>query len=220
VQRLQLGAQAWQAELIRDFVIAVIAGIALVFAVLVLLYRRFLAPLVNLGSLLLAPLGAVIALHIAGMPLSLPVFIGLLMLLGIVAKNSILMIDFAVEMMDHGMAKDESIVEAGHKRAQPIVMTTVAMVAGMIPIALSLHGDGAWRAPMGVTVIGGLIISTGLTLLLIPAYFSLAIDMESWIGRKLGRHLKASAHEMPEAVEEPSAPGPRPIGGPSPQPAE
>jgi multidrug efflux pump subunit AcrB len=220
VQRLQLGAQAWQAELIRDFVIAVIAGIALVFAVLVLLYRRFLAPLVNLGSLLLAPLGAVIALHIAGMPLSLPVFIGLLMLLGIVAKNSILMIDFAVEMMDHGMAKDESIVEAGHKRAQPIVMTTVAMVAGMIPIALSLHGDGAWRAPMGVTVIGGLIISTGLTLLLIPAYFSLAIDMESWIGRKLGRHLKASAHEMPEAAEELSAPGPRPIGGSSPQPAE
>lgn len=216
VQRLTLGDQKWQQELIFNFVLAVFAGIALVFAVLVLLYRRFLAPLVNLGSLLLAPLGAVIALHLAGQPLSLPVFIGLLMLFGIVAKNSILLVDFAVEMMDHGMTKDEAIVEAGHKRAQPIVMTTVAMVAGMIPIALSLTGDGSWRAPMGVTVIGGLLMSTFLTLLLVPAYFSLAIDIESWIGRKLGRHLRATAHEVPEAVDEPRAPGRPGI----PQPAE
>jgi multidrug efflux pump subunit AcrB len=217
VSRLQLGEQKWQAELLFNFVLAVIAGISLVFAVLVLLYRRFLAPLVNLGSLLLAPLGAVIALHLTGMPLSLPVFIGLLMLLGIVAKNSILLVDFAVEMMDHGMSKDEAIVEAGHKRAQPIVMTTVAMVAGMVPIALSLTGDGSWRAPMGVTVIGGLLMSTFLTLLLVPAYFSLAIDIEQWIGRKLGRHLKATAHEIPDAVPEPRAPG---STGPMPQPAE
>ncbi|WP_338501264.1 efflux RND transporter permease subunit [Sphingomonas kaistensis] len=214
VSRLTLGDQKWQGELIMNFVIAVFAGIALVFAVLVLLYRRFLAPLVNLGSLLLAPLGAVIALHIAGQPLSLPVFIGLLMLFGIVAKNSILLVDFAVEMMDHGMTKDEAIVEAGHKRAQPIVMTTVAMVAGMIPIALSLTGDGSWRAPMGVTVIGGLIMSTFLTLLLVPAYFSIAIDIETWIGRKLGRRLSATAHEVPDRVEEPRAPGAFP------QPAE
>jgi multidrug efflux pump subunit AcrB len=217
VQRLTLGDQKWQGELIQNFILAVIAGIALVFAVLVLLYRRFLAPLVNLGSLLLAPLGAVLALHLGGMPLSLPVFIGLLMLLGIVAKNSILLVDFAVEMMDHGMSKEEAIVEAGHKRAQPIVMTTVAMVAGMIPIALSLTGDGSWRAPMGVTVIGGLIMSTFLTLLLVPAYFSIAIDIEAWIGRKLGRYLKATAHEVPEAVAEPRAPG---LPGALPQPAE
>ena len=216
VQRLTLGDQKWQGELITNFILAVFAGIALVFAVLVLLYRRFLAPLVNLGSLLLAPLGAVIALHVSGQPLSLPVFIGLLMLFGIVAKNSILLVDFAVEMMDHGMTKDEAIVEAGHKRAQPIVMTTVAMVAGMIPIALSLTGDGSWRAPMGVTVIGGLLMSTFLTLLLVPAYFSLAIDIESWIGRKLGRSLRATAHEVPEAVEEPRAPGRPGV----PQPAE
>jgi multidrug efflux pump subunit AcrB len=217
VSRLQLGDQKWQAELIFNFILAVIAGIALVFAVLVLLYRRFLAPLVNLGSLLLAPLGAVIALHIAGQPLSLPVFIGLLMLLGIVAKNSILLVDFAVEMMDHGMSKEEAIVEAGHKRAQPIVMTTVAMVAGMIPIALSLTGDGSWRAPMGVTVIGGLLLSTFLTLLLVPAYFSLAIDIEQWIGRKFGRHLRATAHEVPQAVEDPRSQQP---SGALPQPAE
>jgi multidrug efflux pump subunit AcrB len=218
VQRLSLGDQKWQQELIFNFVLAVAAGIALVFAVLVLLYRRFLAPLVNLGSLLLAPLGAVLALHIAGMPLSLPVFIGLLMLLGIVAKNSILLVDFAVEMMDHGMTKDEAIVEAGHKRAQPIVMTTVAMVAGMVPIALSLTGDGSFRSPMGVTVIGGLLLSTFLTLLLVPAYFSIAIDMEAWVGRKLGRHLKATAHEMPDAIDDPQSQ--RPPGSALPQPAE
>jgi len=184
VQKLELGDQKWQQELFVSFGIALASGILLVFAVLVLLYRRFLAPFVNMGSLLLAPLGAVIALKIAGMPVSLPVFIGILMLFGIVAKNSILLVDFAVEMMNHGMGKDEAIYEAGHKRAQPIVMTTIAMVAGMLPVAMSLHGDSSWRAPMGVTVIGGLLFSTLLTLLLVPAYFSLAIDVEQWIGRK------------------------------------
>jgi len=197
VQRLNLGAEKWQAELIKNFVLAVIAGVGLVFAVLVLLYRRFLSPFVNMGSLLLAPLGAAIALHLAGMSLSLPVFIGLLMLLGIVAKNSILLVDFAIEMMNHGMEKNEAIYEAGHKRAQPIVMTTVAMVAGMIPIALSLHGDGSWRAPMGYTVIGGLIFSTMLTLLLVPAYFSLAIDIEKWLAGKLGRIVSSDRHHHP-----------------------
>jgi multidrug efflux pump subunit AcrB len=169
-----------------------------VFAVLVLLYRRFLAPFVNMGSLLLAPLGAAVGLHIAGQPVSLPVLIGVLMLFGIVAKNSILLVDFAVEMMNHGMPKDEAIYEAGHKRAQPIVMTTVAMVAGMLPIALSLSGDASWRAPMGVTVIGGLIFSTALTLLLVPAYFSLAIDVEHWIGRKFH---KLVSHDAPRATD-------------------
>jgi multidrug efflux pump subunit AcrB len=202
VQRLNLGDQKWQAELLYYFAIALISGVLLVFAVLVLLYRRFLAPFVNMGSLLLAPLGAAIGLHIAGQPVSLPVLIGVLMLFGIVAKNSILLIDFAVEMMNHGMPKDEAIYEAGHKRAQPIVMTTVAMVAGMLPIALSLTGDASWRAPMGVTVIGGLIFSTILTLLLVPAYFSIAIDMEKWIGRKfhgfLGEyHKRGEASPVP-----------------------
>ncbi len=218
VQRLSLGDQKWQAELIQNFILAVIAGIALVFAVLVLLYRRFLAPFVNMGSLILAPLGAAIALHLAGMAVSLPVFIGLLMLLGIVAKNSILLVDFAVEMMDHGMPKEEAIIEAGHKRAQPIVMTTVAMVAGMIPVALSLTGDSSWRAPMGVTVIGGLIFSTALTLVLVPAYFSIAIDIEQWIGRKFGKYVAKNAHVAGEVYAEERAPGSR--LGPAPQPAE
>jgi multidrug efflux pump subunit AcrB len=194
IQKLNLGDQKWQGDLLYYFVVALASGVLLVFAVLVLLYRRFLAPFVNMGSLLLAPLGATIALHIAGQPLSLPVFIGILMLFGIVAKNSILLVDFAVEMMNHGMAKDEAIHEAGHKRAQPIVMTTVAMVAGMLPIALSLSGDASWRAPMGVTVIGGLIFSTLLTLLLVPAYFSIAISIESRIGRLFHRLIGNDAH--------------------------
>jgi multidrug efflux pump subunit AcrB len=164
------------------------------------LYRRFLAPFVNMGSLVLAPLGAAIALHIAGQPVSLPVLIGILMLFGIVAKNSILLVDFAVEMMSHGMPKNEAIYEAGHKRAQPIVMTTVAMVAGMLPIALSLTGDSSWRAPMGVTVIGGLIFSTLLTLLLVPAYFSIAISIESRFGRLFHRVVGSAAHETGHAV--------------------
>jgi len=200
VQKLNLGDQKWQAELVYYFVMALLAGVLLVFAVLVLLYRRFLAPFVNMGSLLLAPLGAAIGLHIAGQPVSLPVLIGILMLFGIVAKNSILLVDFAVEMMNHGMEKDEAINEAGHKRAQPIVMTTVAMVAGMLPIALSLSGDASWRAPMGVTVIGGLIFSTILTLLLVPAYFSLAISVESRIGRVFHRLVGSDAHQAGHPV--------------------
>jgi multidrug efflux pump subunit AcrB len=194
VTKLNLGDQKWQQELIYYFLLALGAGVLLVFAVLVLLYRRFLAPFVNMGSLLLAPLGAAIALHLAGQPLSLPVLIGILMLFGIVAKNSILLVDFAVEMMDHGMEKDEAIYEAGHKRAQPIVMTTIAMTAGMMPIALSLTGDGSWRAPMGVTVIGGLIFSTILTLVLVPAYFSIAISLESRFGRLFHRFVGQEAH--------------------------
>jgi multidrug efflux pump subunit AcrB len=189
VAELELGDSKWQTELMVNFVVAVIAGILMVFAVLVLLYKRVLVPLVNLGSLLLAPLGAAIALYVTGNPISLPVFIGLLMLLGIVAKNSILLVDFAIEEMDRGVDRDVAIIEAGHKRAQPIVMTTVAMVAGMLPVALSLTGDASFRGPMGVTVIGGLIFSTILTLLIVPASFSLAVDVESWIGRKLGRFI-------------------------------
>jgi multidrug efflux pump subunit AcrB len=102
-------------------------------------------------------------------------------------------------MMGHGMPKNEAIAEAGHKRAQPIVMTTVAMVAGMVPIAISLSGDGSWRAPMGVTVIGGLIFSTMLTLLLVPAFFSIAVDIETWLGKKFGKLIDNGEPHQPMA---------------------
>ncbi len=189
VTRLTLGDAKWQAELAVSFAIAVVTGVLLVFATLVLLYKRLLPPLVNLGSLLLAPLGGALALRLTGDPVSMPVLIGILLLLGIVAKNSILLVDFALEEMEKGVDKFAAILDAGHKRAQPIVMTTVAMVAGMVPVALSIHGDGSFSAPMGVTVIGGLIVSTALTLLIVPASFSLAVGAEQKIGPWLRRRL-------------------------------
>jgi multidrug efflux pump subunit AcrB len=194
VSNAPFGADEWQAEMITNFSIALAAGVLLVFSVLVLLYRRFVSPLVNMGSLFLAPLGGLIALVIAGQPISMPVFIGILMLFGIVAKNSILLIDFAIEEMQLGRPKREAILEAGHKRAQPIVMTTVAMVAGMVPTALSLSGDSSWRAPMGTVVIGGLILSTLLTLLIVPAGFSLADGFEKRLGPWLSRKILTYRH--------------------------
>jgi multidrug efflux pump subunit AcrB len=195
-----VGNQRWQQELIQNFIIAVVAGILMVFAVLVLLYRRFVSPLVNMTSLLLAPLGGLIALMILGQPISISVYIGLLMLLGIVAKNSILLIDFAIEEMESGVPKKQAIMDAGHKRAQPIAMTTVAMVAGMLPTALSLSGDAAWRAPMGTTVIGGLILSTLLTLVIVPAGFSLADGLEKRLGPWLRNKVLTyrPEHKQPE----------------------
>jgi multidrug efflux pump subunit AcrB len=177
-----VGEEEWQAELVQNLIIAVIAGVLLVFAVLVLLYKRLMSPLVNMTSLALAPLGGVLLIWLLGMPNSMPVYIGILLLLGIVSKNSILLIDFAIEEMNKGVGKLDAILDAGHKRAQPIVMTTVAMTAGMVPVALSLSGDGAWRQPMGIVVIGGLILSTLLTLLIVPAGFSLADGFEKRVG--------------------------------------
>ena len=184
-----VGQDELQNELLTNFQIALVSGILLVFATLVLLYKRLMSPLVNMGSLLLAPLGGAFLVYIFGQPLSFPVLIGILLLLGIVSKNSILLIDFAIESMESGKRKFEAIMDAGHKRAQPIVMTTVAMTAGMIPTALSLTGDGAWRAPMGTVVIGGLILSTLLTLLIVPAGFSLADGFEKRVGPWLRQRL-------------------------------
>jgi multidrug efflux pump subunit AcrB len=207
VSNAPVGDQKWQQELILNFIIAVISGILLVFGVLVLLYRRFVSPLVNMTSLLLAPLGGLIALGLIGQPISISVYIGLLMLLGIVAKNSILLIDFAIEEMERGVPKRQAIMEAGHKRAQPIVMTTMAMTAGMIPTAVSLSGDAAWRAPMGTTVIGGLLLSTVLTLVIVPAGFSLADGFEKRVGPWLRDRLltyKAGDNRDDEAAAQPA----------------
>ena len=183
------GEDQWQQEMTRNVLGSVVAGVVLVFSVLVLLYHRFISPLVNMGSLFLAPLGGLLALAFLGIPVSMPVLIGVLMLFGIVAKNSILLIDFAIEEMAQGRDKFEAIIEAGHKRAVPIVMTTVAMTAGMIPTAVSLSGDGAWRAPMGIAVIGGLVLSILLTLLIVPAAFSLADGLEKRLGPALRRRF-------------------------------
>ncbi len=213
VSNTAAGSDKFLQDLIGDFAVALGSGVLLVFAVLVLLYRRLMSPLVNMGSLLLAPLGGILAITLIGQPISMPVFIGVLMLFGIVAKNSILLVDFAIEEMARGEDKFTSIVEAGRKRAQPIVMTTVAMTAGMVPTAISLSGDGAWRAPMGTVVIGGLLLSTLLTLLIVPAGFSLADGFEKRAGPWLrGKFLTYRPGDEDRALRGASPSGPRASG--------
>jgi len=191
VHRVDVGDAKYMNELIGNMAIAMGTGILMVFAVLVLLFARVLQPITIMISLALSIGGVVLALLITGFSASLWVFIGLLMLMGIVAKNSILLVDFAIEEMRAGKDRLTAILEAGHKRARPIVMTTVAMVAGMLPVALGLGGDTAFRQPMAIAVIGGLITSTALTLVIVPAAFTLVDDVERWLAPKFGRVLTA-----------------------------
>jgi multidrug efflux pump subunit AcrB len=191
VHQVDVGDAKYMAELFANFVIALVTGILMVFAVLVLLFARVLQPITILSSLLLSFGGAVVALMITGNALSLGAAIGLLMLMGIVGKNSILLVDFAIEEMRAGKDRLTAILEAGHKRARPIVMTTVAMIAGMLPVAIGLGGDTSFRQPMAVAVIGGLITSTALTLVIVPAAFTLVDDIERWLAPKFGRVLTA-----------------------------
>ena len=189
VQLVEAGSTEFIGELFNGFVLAIVAGILLVFAVLVLLFVRVFQPITILSALPLSLGGAVLALLLTGVPFSLPVVIGILMLMGIVAKNSILLVDFAIEEMRAGKPRLEAILESGHKRARPIVMTTVAMVAGMIPVAAGWGGDADFRAPMAIAVIGGLITSTLLTLVIVPAVFTVFDDIEHWVGPKAARLL-------------------------------
>jgi len=187
-------------ELYQNFLLAVGAGVLMVFAVLVLLFVRVLQPITILSALPLSLGGAVLALLLTGLPFSLPVAIGILMLMGIVGKNSILLVDFAIEEMRAGKPRLQAILEAGHKRARPIVMTTVAMVAGMLPVAIGWGGDSDFRGPMAIAVIGGLITSTALTLVIVPAVFTVLDDIERWIAPKAGK-LLAEAPPAPSAPE-------------------
>ena len=189
VRQVDVGDAEVMNELFANFTIAITTGILMVFAVLVLLFARVLQPVTILSSLPLSIGGAVLALMVTRHSLSLGVMIGFLMLMGIVAKNSILLVDFAIEEVRAGKDRFTALLEAGHKRARPIVMTTVAMVAGMLPVAVGLGGDNAFRGPMAIAVIGGLITSTGLTLVIVPAAFTLIDDIERWLGPKFGRVL-------------------------------
>ncbi len=189
VHLAETGNARLMSELFTDFLIAMGTGILMVFAVLVLLFARVLQPITILSALPLSIGGAVAALFITDRPLSLGVMIGFLMLMGIVAKNSILLVDFAIEEMRAGKDRLTALLEAGHKRARPIVMTTVAMVAGMLPVAFAI-GD-AFRAPMAIGVIGGLVTSTGLTLVVVPAGFTLIDDIERWVAPRIARAVIA-----------------------------
>jgi hydrophobe/amphiphile efflux-1 (HAE1) family protein len=192
VRFIETGDAEFIKELVANFAIAVAAGVLMVFAVLVLLFARVFQPITILSALPLSLGGAFLALFLTNTPFSLPVMIGVLMLMGIVAKNSILLVDMAIEEMRAGKTRLQAIVEAGHKRARPIVMTTVAMVAGMIPVATGLGEASDFRQPMAIAVIGGLITSTLLTLVIVPAVFTLFDDIERWVGPKAVRILAGS----------------------------
>ncbi len=159
-------------EVFTQFGLAMGAGILLVYVVLVLLFSSFITPVTILLSLPLAIGGAIFALFLNGSAIGLSVVIGFLMLMGIVTKNAIMLVEFAIDAMEGGLSKSEAMIQAGHKRARPIIMTTVAMTAGMVPSALAVGAGGEFRAPMAVAVIGGLLLSTLLSLLFVPSLFS------------------------------------------------
>jgi multidrug efflux pump subunit AcrB len=162
-----------------------------VYCVLVLLFHDFFQPLTILSAIPLSMGGAFIALLLSEGMLSLPSLIGLVMLMGIVTKNSILLVEYAVVgIKERGLSMTEALVDACHKRARPIIMTTVAMVAGMMPIALGLGADASFRQPMAIAVIGGLITSTALSLLVVPVVFTYADGLER---RVLGWFRRAPA---------------------------
>ena len=192
VRLVPVGEAEFMKEVFENFLIAIVAGLLTVFAVLVLLFARLFQPITILSALPLSIGGALIALLLAGKPFSLAVVIGILMLMGIVGKNSILLVDFAIEEMRAGKDRTTALMESGHKRARPIVMTTVAMVAGMMPIALGLGGNKDFNGVMAVAVIGGLIVSTGLTLVVVPAVFTVVNDIERWVAPAVARLLNTS----------------------------
>ena len=210
----QFGDAEIMTEVFEGFAKAMLAGLMMVYAVLVLLFSSFLHPVTILFSLPLSIGGAILALALTGNPISLPVVIGILMLMGIVTKNAIMLVDFAVEQMARGTSRDEAIIDAGRKRARPIVMTTIAMCGGMLPSALGLDSGGEFRAPMAIAVIGGLISSTLLSLVFVPAVFALVDDLASRLWLIFARHVGATdepdvalaAGEVPVAASaEPAA---------------
>ena len=194
-------------ELSSGFASAMREGLMMVYAVLVLLFASFLQPITILFSLPLSIGGAIIALLLTDKQLTTPVWIGILMLMGIVTKNAIMLVDFAIESVHRGMDRNAAIIDAGQKRARPIIMTTVAMVAGMLPSALAVGAGGEFRSPMAIAVIGGLLFSTALSLVFVPAVFTLMDDAARFTWA-FGRRFISSK----EALEQSA-------GGPSTKPA-
>jgi multidrug efflux pump subunit AcrB len=176
-------------EVFEGFAVAMAAGLMMVYVVLVLLFHSFLQPVTILFSLPMSIGGAIFALLITQRPVSMPVVIGILMLMGVVTKNAIMLVDFAVEEIARGMPRLDAIVDAGRKRARPIIMTTIAMVGGMAPSALGLGEGGEFRSPMAIAVIGGLIVSTVLSLLFVPAVFVLMDDLAGLIWSAVKRFI-------------------------------
>ncbi len=178
-------------DLFESFGVAMLYGVLCIYIVLVLLFKDFVQPVTILAALVLSVPGAFLALFLTHTAISMPSLIGLIMLMGIATKNSILLVEYAiVARRDGGLSRWDALLDASHKRARPIVMTTIAMGAGMLPIALGLGVDPSFRAPMAIVVIGGLITSTFLSLLVIPVLFTFVDDavraVLRWLPRRAG----------------------------------
>lgn len=188
VKQLALGDAEVMGELFASFGLAMLTGVLCIYIVLVLLFKDFLHPFTILAALPLSLGGAFVGLLIADKSFSMPSLIGLIMLMGIATKNSILLVEYAiVARRDHGMSRFDALLDACHKRARPIIMTTLAMGAGMLPLALGMGAaDSSFRSPMAVAVIGGLMTSTVLSLLVIPSVFTVMDDLEHLIRRCVG----------------------------------
>jgi multidrug efflux pump subunit AcrB len=190
VKLIQTGDAETASELASGFGLAIVIGVLCVFCVLVLLFKDFLQPITILSAIPLSLGGAFVGLLVARSELDVPSMIGLIMLLGIVSKNSILLVEYAiVGIRDRGLSRYEALLDACHKRARPIVMTTVAMIAGMLPIAMGFGADSSFRQPMAISVIGGLVSSTALSLLVVPIVFTYIDGFERRVRRLFTRGL-------------------------------
>jgi multidrug efflux pump subunit AcrB len=189
VQQVEIGDAEVQGEMVAGFGLAMATGVLCIYIVLVLLFKDFLHPVTILAALPLSLGGAFVGLLIAQKSFSMPSLIGLIMLMGIATKNSILLVEYAIlARREHGLSRFDALMDACHKRARPIIMTTLAMGAGMLPIAIGIGAaDPSFRSPMSVAVIGGLITSTFLSLLVIPAVFTGVDDLGQWFGRMVRR---------------------------------
>jgi hydrophobe/amphiphile efflux-1 (HAE1) family protein len=190
VTTLNTGDAEAMNELFAEFGKAIGAGLMLVYAIQVLLYKDWLQPFTRMAALPLSIGGAFVALLLTHTELGLPAIIGILMLMGIADKNSILLVDYIIELMARGRSKHDAILEACMTRARPILMTTLAMLAGMMPIALGTSEDGAFRAPMAIAVIGGLLSSTALSLIFVPMLFSYVKDLQLWLSPRLKKLMQ------------------------------
>ena len=194
VKEVAAGDAEFIQEMVTGFAAALITGILLMYIVLVLLFRSFAHPITIMVALPLAIGGAFALLVLARSSFSVSTLIGILMLMGIAAKNSILLVEYAIMAMKDGMTKREAIIDAAHKRARPIIMTTVAMGVGMLPVAVGFGADVEFRAPMAIAVIGGLITSTLLSLLYVPVVFVLMDGLKVRAERLTHRVFGSSAH--------------------------
>ncbi|MGO6734793.1 efflux RND transporter permease subunit [Rhizobium ruizarguesonis] len=206
VTLVEQGELQRSSELFQSFGLAMAIGVFCIYAILVLLFHDFLQPFTLLMALPLSLGGALVPLVVTGTSFSMSAVIGLLMLMGVVTKNSILLIEYAIMSRRQGMPRFDALVDACHKRARPIIMTTIAMACGMLPVALSLTGgDSSFRQPMAIVVIGGVMMSTLLSLVVIPVIFTFVDDLNEALKRFLRRTKPETADEEPHASNDRAA---------------